>query len=136
VSPFLCDTNVLSEVMRREPDAQVKAWFEKLEEVAISVVTIEEIVFGLRRMVLLEKEAWFRRFLGGPVRVVPISTEDALWTGERRGLLARAGRVVTQADALIAAAAWRSGLILATRNVNDFEGFEIPLFNPFPLSVA
>jgi toxin FitB len=134
VSPFLCDTNVVSEVMRREPDAQVKSWFEKLEEVTISVITVEEIVFGLRRMMLLEKEAWFRRFLGGPVRVVPITAEDALWTGERRGLLARAGRVATQADALIAAAAWRNGLILATRNVGDFEGFDIPLFNPFPLT--
>ena len=46
-------------------------------------------------------------------------------------MLESGGRTVTQADALIAACAWELGLILATRNVEDFRGFGVPLFDPF-----
>jgi predicted nucleic acid-binding protein len=35
------------------------------------------------------------------------------------------------ADAMIAATARVHGLIVATRNVADFRGFEVPVFNPF-----
>lgn len=34
-------------------------------------------------------------------------------------------------DALIAACAKRHGLVVVTRNVRDFVGFEVPLLNPF-----
>jgi predicted nucleic acid-binding protein len=57
--------------------------------------------------------------------------QAALWSGERRAFLESAGRTVTRADAFIAACAWEHGLILATRNVKDFQGFGIPLINPF-----
>jgi predicted nucleic acid-binding protein len=117
--------------MRKRPDPEVRAWFSRQSEVSLSVISVEEIVFGLRRRSLLEKEAWFRRFLHGPVQVLPVDMGDVLWAGERRAMLDRDGRTVSQADALLAAAAWRSGLVLATRNVRDFEGFGIPLLNPF-----
>jgi predicted nucleic acid-binding protein len=63
--------------------------------------------------------------------IVPVTVAAAHWSGEKRAMLASAGRTVTQADALIAACAWELGLVLATRNVEDFRGFGVPLLDPF-----
>ena len=131
MGPFLLDTNVLSETMRRQPNPQVQAWVAGLPEIHLSVVTVEEITFGLRRKGLLEKEAWFRRFLGSGVKVHEIDDALAQWAGGERGKLSAQGRVTTQADGLIAATAWRHGLVLATRNTRDFEGFGLVFYNPF-----
>lgn len=97
----------------------------------LSAIALEELVFGLRRKKLLEKEAWLRRFCAQACVVYPVEAEDAVWAGEKRGELSAAGKTVHQTDALVAAAAWRNGLGLATRNVRDFEGFGIALIDPF-----
>lgn len=128
---YLLDTNVLSEVMRRSPDPGVATWFAALDEFSVSVVTLEELVYRLRRRSLLAKEAWLRRMLADKADVLPVTVAAAHWSGEKRAALEGRGRTVTQADALIAACAWELGLVLATRNVEDFRGFGVPLFNPF-----
>jgi len=130
-SHILVDTNIISEIMRRSPDTKVFAWFSSLENPAISTITVEEIISGLHRTAYYEKEAWFRRFSGSAVTILPIDAEMAFWVGEKRGLFFSKGIQVHQADAFIAATAWRHGLILATRNTKDFTEFDIPLFNPF-----
>ena len=48
---ILCDTNVLSELSRREPDPAVLAWIESIEKIAISAVTVE----GRSGSVMLER---------------------------------------------------------------------------------
>jgi len=117
--------------MRQRPDELVRAWFSGLDGVDLSVITIEEIVSGLRRKAMYEKEAWFHRFCSDFASIHPVDYEMVIWSGEVRGRLASAGRTVHQADALIAATAWRHGLVLATRNVRDFEGFGVAVINPF-----
>lgn len=131
MNSILVDTCVLSEIMRPRPDPAVVAWFRTLSTVCLSVISVEEIISGLRRKAMYEKEAWFHRFCAGCAVVHQVDMEMAIWTGEARGRLAAGGRVAHQADALIAATAWRHGLVLATRNVRDFEGFGIALINPF-----
>lgn len=128
---FLLDTNVISEVMKREPAPPVFAWFQTLEKVVTSVICLEELVFGLRRRSEFKKEAWLRRMLADVGTVLPVSGSAAQWSGEKRALLQARGLTIHQADALIAACAWEHGLILATRNTGDFSGFGIPVLNPF-----
>jgi len=117
--------------MRRVPDPAVLRWFSSLKSVALSAVTVEELVYGLRRKGLYEKEAWLRRFALAAARIHPVDPEDAFWAGEKRGQLAGRGIALHQADALIAAAAWRHGLVLATRNVRDFAEVGIAVLNPW-----
>lgn len=131
MSPVLVDTNVLSEIMRIRPDPQVREWFGTLESLYLSVITVEEILSGLRRNAMYEKEAWFHRFCAEFAQVLPIDPEMAVWTGEARGRLAAQGIQANQADAFIAATAWRHGLVLATRNIRDFDGYGIAVLNPF-----
>jgi predicted nucleic acid-binding protein len=128
---YLLDTNVVSEVMRRSPNPGVVDWFSSLDAFSVSAVTLEELVYGLRRRDMLAKEAWLRRMLADKADIVPVTVAAAHWSGERRAMLESGGRTVTQADALIAACAWELGLILATRNVEDFQGFGVPLLDPF-----
>ena len=106
-------------------------WFISLNRVSVCAITLEELVFGLRRRALIQKEAWLRQMLADKGDILPVSIAAAHWSGEKRSMLESAGRTVTQADSLIAACAWEQGLILATRNVKDFQGFGIPLLNPF-----
>ena len=55
--PYLLDSNVVSEVMKNELHPGVVAWFSRLPRMKLSVITLEEQVFGLRRRSLLKKEA-------------------------------------------------------------------------------
>ena len=43
------------------------------------------------------------------------------------------GRSVGTADALIAATALEHGFTLVTRNVRDFDCFDVPLLNPWAM---
>ena len=59
----LVDTNVLSELSRSRPDPRVLAWASQRSEVAVSVVTVEEIHFGLLARPNPRVMVWFTSFL-------------------------------------------------------------------------
>ena len=127
---YLVDTNVISELCRREPDQGVLAWARGVTRLAVSVVSVEEIFFGLawrpNARVLNWMDAFFQRH-----EVLPISQTIARRGGELRGQLSARGMVREQADMLIAATAQAHQLTLVTRNTRDFENCGIGLLNPF-----
>jgi predicted nucleic acid-binding protein len=131
---YLIDTNVVSELTRRAPDPSVVAWFGGLPELALSAVTIEELVYGIERLPperAGKLRRWLQKLLAIPPEVVPISHEIARTAGQLRAAQERRGRTAAQADMLIAATALQTGRVLSTRNTKDFEGCGVPLFNPF-----
>ena len=124
----LLDTNVLSELMRRQPDAKVMAWFELHPDAVhlISAITRAEILLsiallpaGKRRDDLAnEAERMFQEEFAG--RCLPF---DERATDEYAALAAariRTGQPISTEDAQIAAIALTNGLPLATRNMKDF----------------
>jgi predicted nucleic acid-binding protein len=127
----LVDTNILSELSRPRPDPQVLAWLGERTEIALSVVTVEEIHFGLLARPNARVMAWFKAFLKDYCRVLPVTEEIARMAGEMRGGFRARGIARTQADMLIAATARVNRLKLATRNERDFTGCGIPVVNPF-----
>lgn len=128
---YLCDTNVIGELMRPLPQPDVKQWLASQERIALSVITLEELHFGLRLKDLRKKRRWLERFVAACCDVLPVDTSIAVRAGELRGEFALKGQSRTQADLLIAATAWANNCVLATRNTRDFEGAYVPLFNPF-----
>lgn len=128
---FLCDTNIISEAMRRVPLLHLREWVDKQNPVIISAVTVEEIYFGLTCKTMPDKSAWFDDFLRLRAQVLPITVEIAQQCGIWRGQFRKRGITRTQADLLIAATAHVHNLILATRNTRDFTDCGIQLFNPF-----
>lgn len=128
---YLVDTNVISELARREPQPAVLRWAETVTEISLSVVTLEEIFYGLSWRPNPRILGWFEAFLSTHATVLPVDAEIARRAGVLRGGLASRGQPRSQADMLIAATAQARQLTLATRNVRYFDGCGIALLDPF-----
>jgi predicted nucleic acid-binding protein len=131
MTTFLCDTNILSELARPQPNSGVEAWAQGLSSIAVSVITVEEIAYGLAWKPNLRILEWFQDFLDRYSEVLPVTADIAARAGRLRGTLQAQGRTRTQADMLIAATAQAHGLTLVTRNVRDFEDCGLALLDPF-----
>ena len=129
---ILLDTNVIAELCRRQPAPAVERWAARAASpFGVSVVTIEEVRFGLAWKPHPRMEALLDRFFSDRCRVFPITEAVARCAGTLRGQLRAAGETRTQADMLIAATAQVHQLALATRNVHDFRGCSLALLDPF-----
>ena len=106
-------------------------WARRADRMTISVVTVEEVLFGLTWKPNDRVRDWFERFSDGSCEVLPVTARIAVRAGELRGKLRSQGQVRTQADMLIAATAQRHQLTVVTRNVRDFERTGVPILNPF-----
>ena len=133
---YLIDTHVLSELRRKQPDAQVVAWVQARPRDALflSVLTLGEIRKGIERVEdSLRKQAlidWLEvelpsYFLG---RVLALDAHVADRWGR---LMADAARPLPAIDSLLAATALQHDLTLVTRNIKDFTGLGVRLLNPW-----
>ncbi|MEO5335667.1 MAG: PIN domain-containing protein [Magnetospirillum sp. WYHS-4] len=118
---YLLDTNVISELARREPVPGVEGRVVAHQAVAaISAPTVEELVFGVARLLPSARREMLDRWLEGILAgfdLLPFDAKAALWLGRERARLASLGRTVGRADGEIAAIAATNGLILVTRNL-------------------
>jgi hypothetical protein len=136
---ILLDTNVLSAVMRREPEPRVVRWLDSQppESIWTTSITVFEVRLGLellaagRRRRLLEEafaEALEEDFEGRvAVFDEPAAHAAARIAAERRG----AGRPVDFRDVQIAGIAKARKATLATRNVRHFEDLGLHLVDPW-----
>jgi toxin FitB len=129
---FLLDTNVLSELMRPQPDGTVLDWFEHHETDTFhtSAITKAEILLGIallpkgkrREQLASSAERMFAEDFAG--RCLPFddgaAAEYALLVAAR----SRTGLSTSTEDGQIAAIALRHGLPLATRNLKDFANID------------
>ena len=131
---YLLDTNVISELTKPVPDSSVVEFWNRLEEITISVITLEEIEFGIGRMRTSKKEIlekWWDEFKNIPPQILPITPEVARISANLRSKEELNGRVITQADSLLSATSLLTGRILVTRSTKDFQNMGIALLNPF-----
>ncbi|MEM6435757.1 MAG: PIN domain-containing protein [Cyanobacteria bacterium P01_D01_bin.115] len=83
----LCDTNIISELCKHQPDPGVIAWSASITTIAISVITLEEIIYGLNAKPNVRIQDWFQEFLKTYCQVLSITSEIAQRAGELRGKL-------------------------------------------------
>lgn len=144
VSPFakiLLDTNVISETRRRTPDPQVQRWFEqhRSSNLYLSSFTISEIAFGAESHQFEHVRQDIAHWLSGTIlpkftgRIVGFDLEAALIYGRWAGSARREGTTLSRTDAQIAAIAFAHGMVVATRNTEDFKRLPVQLVNPFKL---
>ena len=127
----LADTNVISEFVKKVPDAQVMQWLQSVELLAISAITLEEAHFGLAWQPNTRKLALFNALVGRLHAVYPITPAIAERAGLLRGQFQAQGVIRSAPDMLIAATCVEHYLVLATRNVRDFMGCGVQVVNPF-----
>lgn len=127
----LADTNVISEFVKKTPDAQVMHWLQSVELMAISAITLEEAHFGLAWQPNARKLALFNALVERLHAVYPITPSIARRGGALRGQFQAQGIARSAPDMLIAATAIEHQLVLATRNVRDFMGCGVQVVNPF-----
>ncbi len=131
---YLLDTNVISELTKKVPDSSLVEFWSRLEEITISVITLEEIEFGIGRMKTSKKEIlekWWDEFKNIPPQILPFTPEVARISANLRSKEELNGRSITQADSLLSATSLLTGRILVTRNTKDFQNMGIALLNPF-----
>jgi toxin FitB len=128
---YLADTNVLSELVKINPDAQVMRWLQGVERLTTSVVTIEEANFGLAWQASLRKLQLFNRIIESLHAVYPITESIARRAGILRGQFQAQGITRSTPEMLIAATALEHQLIVVTRNLRDFTACGVQVINPF-----
>jgi tRNA(fMet)-specific endonuclease VapC len=125
---YLLDTNVLSEPVRKEPDAAVVAKLrDHGSELATASVVWHEMTSGVRLLRTSRKRSVIERYLTEVVStslpILPYDAAAAEWHGEQRAQLSKSGLTPAFADGQIAAVAAVHDLILVTDNVPDFEHY-------------
>jgi predicted nucleic acid-binding protein len=138
VTSFLLDTNVLSEFSRRgEPDQHVDRWLKTMAEESLyaSVLTFAEIRRGIELLPSgkrrTELEQWQEEVVASfETRLLPVTKAIADRWAVLSAQAQRRGTPLANIDGLIAATALEYDLTLATRNVKDFAGVGVMLFNP------
>jgi predicted nucleic acid-binding protein len=134
---YLIDTNVLSELRKRQPGQAVVDWFARRpgSSLYLSVLTIGELRKGIlamrrddpRKTALLDwLEHELPRYFDG--RILPIDVKVANRWGQ---ICAMAKRPLPAIDSLLAATAMTHDLILVTRNARDFNVPGIHVLDPW-----
>jgi toxin FitB len=131
---YLLDTNVVSELRKPKPHGAVIAWIQSVpdDQLFVSALTLGELQTGAERTRRQDQEkadaieAWIDQ-LSEAYEVIPM---DASMFREWARLMAKKSDQLLE-DAMIAATARVRGLIVATRNVRDFRGLAVEVFNPF-----
>src|ERR1035438_5140150 len=117
---YLLDTNVVSELRKRDPDSHVLAWYGKVTsaEIFVSVLTIGEIRLGI---------AWLRGLHATyGDHIIDVDADVA----EEWGRL-NVPDPLPVIDGLLAASAKTRGWTLVTRNTADVARSGVLLLNPF-----
>jgi toxin FitB len=132
---YLLDTNVISETRKPRPHPAVLEWIRSVDDASmfLAAVTLGELQKGAeitRRQDMRkanEITAWIDLIASG-FEILPAG--ESIFREWARLMKGRFNP--KWEDGLIAATARVHRLVIVTRNVKDFEGFPVQLFNPFP----
>lgn len=138
---IVIDTNVVSELMRRDADKNVIAWVDRYpaDLVHLTAITAAELLYGVARLpdvnrrtglvartrVLLED-----RFAD---RILAFTADAAVEYAEIVVTRTRQGRPISVPDAQIAAICRLHDADLGTRNVKDFADTGVRVIDPWAL---
>ncbi len=139
---ILLDSNVVSALMRLHLESAVADWIgtQTVEQMFIATPTIFEIRFGIeakphgrRRRAL---QAAYDDVVGAQFseRIIPFDRASAIAAGHARALQQKGGRTVSIPDSQIAGISLTLGMVLATRDIDDFAGLGIVLIDPWSSS--
>ena len=135
---IIVDTNVVSELMKPSPSAQVIEWVRARSgrELFTTSITLAEILYGLARLPDGRRKEVLRTtasevFAAFDDQVLPFDSSAATHYAEVVGGRDQLGLPIDGFNAQIASICRAHGAALATRNLKDFRQTDVNLIDPW-----
>ena len=135
---IVLDTNVVSEAMKPEPDAVVRAWLndQAAETLYLSSVTLAELLFGIAALPDGKRKNRLACALDGLMelfegRVLPFDMDAARHYAELAMTARSGGRGFPTPDGYIAAIVASRGFMVASRDTSPYEAGGLQVINPW-----
>ena len=138
---IILDTNVISELLRRQPNKDVLAWMGRIavSRLFTTTITEAEIRYGVARLPADRRKDALSSVVDSIFsedfenRILPFDSSAACTYAQITAKRDQMGRPICQFDAQIAAIAQSCGGDIATRNSADFFDCGIAVINPWEL---
>jgi len=136
---IVLDTNVISELLRPEPDPNVARWATASEAAAFHTTAIceAELLVGVALMPQGKRRAELENAIAAillrifPDRILPFNSEAARHYAKAVASRTALGSPIMEADAQIAAICIAHGASIVTRDARGFSGLGLDVVNPW-----
>jgi predicted nucleic acid-binding protein len=138
---LVLDTNVISALMRKEPEGPVVRWLDTqpAASIWITAITVTEIRFdsqimskGSRQDALLRLfELMLKNMIEG--RIASLDADAGIHAAELMAQRKRAGRPAEVRDTMIAGIVLANRATLATHNTQHFKDLPLTMINPWEI---
>ena len=136
---ILVDTDLISEPLRKVPEARAIDWIDAqpMETLYLSAITVAELRFGVaslpagKRRDTLHDNVETRVLPLFAGRVLAFDMAASQGYAELMAKPRAAGSAIGKADGYIAATAATNGMMVATRDTAPFEAAGVPVINPW-----
>lgn len=141
---IVLDTNVVSELMRQEPEENVVSWVDRYpaDHVFITAVTAAELQYGVARLPDGHRKTMLATRVDELLtedfhdQILPFGGDEAAYYARIAARCEHWGKPISTADAQIAAICRRYSADLVTRNMKDFVGLGVRVCDPWDDTVA
>ncbi|HBR96844.1 MAG TPA: VapC toxin family PIN domain ribonuclease [Gammaproteobacteria bacterium] len=117
---YLLDTNIAIYTIKNRPERVRKAFTKHYGQMAISTVTVMELMYGAERSARVERNIRDVEGFCARLDVLDYDAPAAIHSGQIRAALAGQGQPVGPYDVMIAGHARSRGLIVVTNNTKEF----------------
>ena len=134
---YLLDTCVISELVKKKPNAKVVKWISTADEntLFISVLTIGEIHKGIEKIPESKRKENLHIWVNYDLkerfknRIIDFDLHAAITWGKTQARSEQSGKAMPAIDGLIAATGIANDLTVVTRNTKDMEVSGVSLLN-------
>ncbi|MFK3773662.1 tRNA(fMet)-specific endonuclease VapC [Pseudomonas sp. NPDC089406] len=118
---YMLDTNICIFTIKNKPQQVREAFNRHHGQLAISTVTLMELVYGAEKSAVPERNLAVVEGFIARLEVLDYDDLGAAHTAQLRAELAKAGTPIGPYDQMIAGHARARGLVLVTNNVREFQ---------------